>query len=130
MMKALAGVSAAAVALVALPTAVGVAADPAPVSTAVAGTVSTAGHPAASEAAASSTQMADFFTAPMVLGLNLLTVLWLSVAVVAAFWAVFAVGRSRGRQVAGASILELRPSTPAPVGQPSYVIADGTSAGR
>lgn len=86
MMRALAGVSAAAVALIALPTTVGVAAESETAVAVVAADQTTTG-------------LAGFLDEPSVLGLNMGAFLWLSVALVAAAVSVVAVGRSRAHGI-------------------------------
>jgi hypothetical protein len=89
MMRALAGVSAAAVALIALPTTVGAAAESASTS------VSTSVAVATESSAPATTGLASFLAEPAIFGLNMGAFLWLAIALLAAVVAIIAVGRSR-----------------------------------
>lgn len=126
MMRALAGFSAAAVALIALPTTMGVVAE-AESDTAVvfAATPATSG-------------IAGFLEEPAILGLNMGAFLWVSVAVLAVIFAALAVGHSRahGPQVTVAPSLLSIASTSGAIGssQPRpagfAAVADNSRLGR
>ncbi len=89
MMRALAVLSAAAVALLALPTTAGAAAD--------------STTPASGASNTATDGIVDFLSERSLFGMSLGAVLWLSVAALAALLALVALGRSRGQLVSSDS---------------------------
>ena len=89
MMRALAVLSAAAVALLALPTTAGAAADSATLASGASNTATD--------------RIVDFLSERSLFGMSLGAVLWLSVAALATLLALVALGRSRGQLASGDS---------------------------